>query len=92
MNKTVEEVTIQELNLDPEKKYLISVNFGDEVSKDVVNMVCGRVIDCICSTCNISWKNVCIFPFTATVKDISIEDAKPIKDLIDKLFKESEVK
>lgn len=84
----VKEAKIQELNLDPSKKYLISFKFDKVYSmpKDVIYKVMGSVKHVICDTCGLSELNVITLPFDITVTDITVNDIKSIKESIDEFF------
>ena len=84
----VKEATIQEINLDRDKKYIIAFNFDDDVPKEVVERIMVETRGRLADLCHVYRDNLLVIPFNTTLKDISIEEAKPIKDLLDKMFEE----
>ena len=84
----VKEVTIQEINLDPSKKYLISIQIEDDVPRDVVANIRWQIIRNLYDTCKIPNQNLVVLLFKTSIKDISIEEAKPIKTALEKLLEE----
>ena len=84
----IKEVTIQEINLDPNKKYMISIQIEEDVTRDALAKIEGRIISDLYNTCKIPPHNLIVLPFNTSIKDMSIEEAKPIKIALDKLFEE----
>lgn len=88
----VKEVTIQEINLDPNKKYILSFNFDECLPRSEIDRIMAVTIGRLCYTCDVPMDNVLPLPFNTTLKDILIEEAKSIKEALDKFFEDGENK
>lgn len=84
----LKEVTIQEINLDPNKKYILSFNFDECLPRDDIDRIMAITRGRICYMCDVPTDNVLPLPFNTTLKDLSIEEAMPIKIALDKLLEE----
>ena len=65
---------------------MVSLHIDEGAPKDIVSNVRVYIHNLLCDICDIPNRNIVVLPFNTTIKDISIEEAKPIKELLDKLM------